>query len=626
MRRNLFDCISSLFFLSFIENDSILCMFTKNRRGRFMNKQMLDILRFIFEEGFINQRDLSIKTNYSLGLVNKLLKKMIELELVDVNYSITNKGNNLIQESKPKRAIILAAGSGIRMAPLSFEMPKGLMEVKGEVLIERIIRQLNAVGIKEIYVVVGFMKEQFEYLIDDFGVVLVTNSKYQKRNNLYSLSLLKEKIDNTYIIPCDIYCRENPFNVNEVYSWYMVSDELVDDYAVKVTRNYEIIMENTQAGNQMIGISYISSDVADKVSQNLSLLCDNPKYFHSFWEEALIEKNKMIVSARVVNKNKYIEINTYEQLREIDSDSNSLNTDAIKIIENVFNTTRENIQDIQVLKKGMTNRSFIFKCKDKKYIMRIPGEGTDNLINRSQEYEVYQILKGKNISDEIIYMNPENGYKITRFISNCRNCNSLNTEDLIKCMRKLKEFHDSDNKVSHTFNLYEKIEYYQSLWLSNKSVYRDYEKVKKNVLSLKAFIESFELKHCLTHIDAVPDNFLIYEDEFGDEHVRLIDWEYAAMQDPHVDIAMFCIYALYERRQVNQLIDIYFENKCDELTRIKIYAYISICGLLWSNWCEYKRDLGVEFGEYSIRQYRFAKEYYQIVVDSLGEVGYKWQQ
>ena len=591
-----------------------------------MNKQMLDILRFIFEEGFINQRDLSIKTNYSLGLVNKLLKKMIELELVDVNYSITNKGNNLIQESKPKRAIILAAGSGIRMAPLSFEMPKGLMEVKGEVLIERIIRQLNAVGIKEIYVVVGFMKEQFEYLIDDFGVVLVTNSKYQKRNNLYSLSLLKEKIDNTYIIPCDIYCRENPFNVNEVYSWYMVSDELVDDYAIKVNRNYEIIMENTQKGNQMVGISYICGDISDKVSQKISLLCDNPKYFHSFWEEALIEKNKMIVSARVVNKNKYIEINTYEQLREIDSDSNSLNTDAIKIIENVFNTTRENIQDIQVLKKGMTNRSFIFKCKDKKYIMRIPGEGTDNLINRSQEYEVYQILKGKNISDEIIYMNPENGYKITRFISNCRNCNSLKTEDLIKCMRKLKEFHDSDNKVSHTFNLYEKIEYYQSLWLSNKSVYRDYEKVKKNVLSLKAFIESFELKHCLTHIDAVPDNFLIYEDEFGDEHVRLIDWEYAAMQDPHVDIAMFCIYALYERRQVDQLIDIYFENKCDELTRIKIYAYISICGLLWSNWCEYKRDLGVEFGEYSIRQYRFAKEYYQIVVDSLGEVGYKWQQ
>lgn len=626
MRRNLFDCISSLFFLSFIENDSILCMFTKNRRGRFMNKQMLDILRFIFEEGFTNQRDLSIKTIYSLGLVNKSLKKMIELELLDIDYSITKKGNNLIQKNKPKSAIILAAGSGIRMAPLNFEMPKALMEVKSEVLIERIIRQLNAVGIKEIYIVVGFMKEQFEYLIDDYGVVLVTNSKYQKRNNLYSLSLLKDKIDNTYIIPCDIYCKENPFNNNEAYSWYMVSDELVDDYAVKVTRNYEIIMENTQAGNQMIGISYISSDVADKVSQNLSLLCDNPKYFHSFWEEALIEKNKMIVSARVVNKNKYIEINTYEQLREIDSDSNSLNTDAIKIIENVFNTTRENIQDIQVLKKGMTNRSFIFKCKDKKYIMRIPGEGTDNLINRSQEYEVYQILKGKNISDEIIYMNPENGYKITRFISNCRNCNSLNTEDLIKCMRKLKEFHDSDNKVSHTFNLYDKIEYYQSLWLSNKSVYRDYEKVKKNVLSLKAFIESFELKHCLTHIDAVPDNFLIYEDEFGDEHVRLIDWEYAAMQDPHVDIAMFCIYALYERRQVDQLIDIYFENKCDELTRIKIYAYISICGLLWSNWCEYKRDLGVEFGEYSIRQYRFAKEYYQIVVDSLGEVGYKWQQ
>ena len=217
MRRNLFDGISSLYFLSFIENDSILCMFTKNRRGRFMNKQMLDVLRFIFEEGFINQRDLSIKTNYSLGLVNKLLKKMIELELVDVNYSITKKGNNLIQKNKPKSAIILAAGSGIRMAPLNFEMPKALMEVKSEVLIERIIKQLNAVGIKEIYSVVGFMKEQYEYLIDTYGVKLIVNAEYASKNNLHSLKLALSHLSNSYIVPCDIWCKENPFNCHELY-------------------------------------------------------------------------------------------------------------------------------------------------------------------------------------------------------------------------------------------------------------------------------------------------------------------------------------------------------------------------------------------------------------------------
>ncbi len=90
------------------------------------------------------------------------------------------------------------------------------------------------------------------------------------------------------------------------------------------------------------------------------------------------------------------------------------------------------------------------------------------------------------------------------------------------------------------------------------------------------------------------------------------------MQDPHVDIAMFCIYSLYNRAQVDRLIDIYFEGKCDDAVRIKIYCYIACCGLLWSNWCEYKRQLGAEFGEYSLRQYRYAKDYYKIVSELIG--------
>ena len=102
-----------------------------------------------------------------------------------------------------------------------------------------------------------------------------------------------------------------------------------------------------------------------------------------------------------------------------------------------------------------------------------------------------------------------------------------------------------------------------------------------------------------------------------EEKIKLIDWEYAAMQDIHLDIAMFCIYSMYNRQQVDNLIDIYFENKCDQQTRIKIYCYISMCGLLWSNWCEYKYTLGVEFGKYSLAQYRFAKDYYNIVIEEM---------
>ena len=84
---------------------------------------------------------------------------------------------------------------------------------------------------------------------------------------------------------------------------------------------------------------------------------------------------------------------------------------------------------------------------------------------------------------------------------------------------------------------------------------------------------------------------------------------------------MFCIYSLYQKDEVDRLIDLYFENNCKKEVRIKIYCYIAACGLLWSNWCEYKRNLGVEFGEYSIRQYRYAKDYYKLVIKEIDNEG-----
>jgi thiamine kinase-like enzyme len=88
-----------------------------------------------------------------------------------------------------------------------------------------------------------------------------------------------------------------------------------------------------------------------------------------------------------------------------------------------------------------------------------------------------------------------------------------------------------------------------------------------------------------------------------------------------VDIAMFCIYSLYDKAHIDNLIETYFKmsgKKLDENTRTKIYCYVAACGLLWSNWCEYKSTLGVEFGEYSLLQYRYAKDFYKIVKERIG--------
>ena len=586
-----------------------------------MNNLKQDILNNLIKEPFINQRILAAQTGYSLGIVNRSIKELISEGYLDEEIRPTEKALREAKEKAPKNAIILAAGFGMRMVPINTETPKGLLEIKGERLIERTIRQLHEVGITEIYVVVGFMKEQYEYLIDEYGVDLIVAPDYATKNNLHSLKTAADHLSNSYIIPCDIWCEKNPYSRNELYSWYMVSDLVDDDSTVRVNRKQELVVQKEQAGgNAMIGICYLLEAEAAIVRERLEELGRDSRYDGAFWEETLYQKDRMIVTARVVHAADAVEINTYEQLREIDSDSSQLQNDAIQVICQALGARPDEVTNITVLKKGMTNRSFLFSCKDKKYIMRIPGEGTDQLINRRQEAAVYQTIAGRKICDEIAYINPENGYKITEYLEGARVCNAENEEDLQKCMKKLREFHGQKLKVDHSFELFGQMEYYESLWEGTPSAYKDYEKTKEHVLQLKDYIEANAGEQVLTHIDAVPDNFLFVK-ENGKEEIRLIDWEYAGMQDPHVDIAMFCIYSLYKKEQVDHLIDLYFEGNCDDRTRIKIYCYIAVCGLLWSNWCEYKRKLGVDFGEYSLRQYRYAKDYYKIVQQELGEEG-----
>lgn len=586
-----------------------------------MNKQESDILNALLLEPFINQRVLAEVSGHSLGVVNRSLKELIKAGYLNEAICPTAKAVAEYKNKTPKRAIILAAGFGMRMVPINTEMPKGLLEVNGEPLIERIIKQLHEVGIQEIYVVVGFMKEEYEYLMDEYGVELVVNPDYAAKNNLHSLRLVKEHLENAYIVPCDIWCDRNPFHRHELYSWYMVSDLVENESNVRVNRKMELVtVPENVGGNAMIGISYLTKEDSDTVSARIEELCKNPQYDGSFWEEALYNKDRMIVTARVVHSADVVEINTYEQLREIDNDSNQLKTDAIRLICKALCAKPEEVTDITVLKKGMTNRSFLFTCKDKKYIMRIPGEGTDQLINRRQEAAVYHVIADKNICDDIAYINPENGYKITEFLEDARVCDPTDYEDVKKCMNRLRDFHALKLKVAHEFDIFGQMEFYETLWDGTPSVYKDYEKTKANVCSLKPYIDAHTGEKILTHIDAVPDNFLFVQKD-GKEEIRLIDWEYAGMQDPHVDIAMFCIYSLYNKRQVDRLIAAYFTDGCDDATRIKIYCYIAACGLLWSNWCEYKRNLGVEFGEYSLRQYRYAKDYYRIVKDELKKLG-----
>ncbi|MBR3261449.1 MAG: NTP transferase domain-containing protein, partial [Firmicutes bacterium] len=136
---------------------------------------------------------------------------------------------------KADNAIILAAGVSSRFAPLSYERHKALIEVKGEVLIERQIRQLKEAGINEIYVVTGYKAEQFGYLADSFGVKLLHNPDYLIRNNNSSIWAAKDIIANSYICSADNYFAENPFEaeVEEAYYSAVYSEGHTDEWCME---------------------------------------------------------------------------------------------------------------------------------------------------------------------------------------------------------------------------------------------------------------------------------------------------------------------------------------------------------------------------------------------------------
>ena len=143
-----------------------------------MNKDIIQVINHYDEN--ITQRQLSALTGFSLGKVNKIVSEIKQSNLLD---------KNILKPYKVQSAVILAAGFGLRMIPLNDIGPKALLKVNGEVLIERLITQLKEKGIDNIYIVVGYQKEKFEYLIDKFSVELIVNKDYASDNNCHSVAL-----------------------------------------------------------------------------------------------------------------------------------------------------------------------------------------------------------------------------------------------------------------------------------------------------------------------------------------------------------------------------------------------------------------------------------------------------
>ena len=232
-----------------------------------------EVLMKLLQNSNKTQREIAEDLNISLGKVNSVIAELKDKGLIDKNNKITKNGIDSLEPYKVNNAVILAAGMSTRFAPLSYEKPKGLLNVKGEVLIERQIKQLHSVGIKDITLVVGYMKEKMFYLEEKYGVEIVVNEDYYRYNNTSSMILVADKLSNTYICSSDNYFEKNPFE-KYVYKGYYSSvyeEGETDEYCITVDKKDRIIDAKIGGSDTwvMLGHVYFDREFSNKFSSIL---------------------------------------------------------------------------------------------------------------------------------------------------------------------------------------------------------------------------------------------------------------------------------------------------------------------------------------------------------------------
>lgn len=577
------------------------------------------LLREYMEHPDLTQRTLAERLGISLGRAHMCLSSARERGLISPDTQrITRAGLTYLSPFKVDAAVILAAGFGSRFVPLSYETPKGLLPVRGERMVERQIRQLHAAGIKDITLVVGYLKEKFEYLIDKFHVKLLYNPDFECKNNISSVYHARHLFygRNVYLLSSDNWLRENMYHAYEPGAFYsaVYMEGATDEWALTFNKKRQIT--NVKIGGSncfvMYGPAYFSRAFSDAFLPELEKAFLSPGTDDYYWETVYMnllqtEKAEHVpeMSASLQPPNQVYEFENLEELRRFDPYYRECSDNAaMELISRVFRIPEREISGISCLKSGMTNQSFLFTADKARYICRIPGVGTEKLIDRRQECENYAAVSALHISDEVVYFDPENGYKISRYYENARNADPDSKSDMASCMDVLRRLHSSGIRVTHRFDLEEHISFYEALCKKHGEIpFEDYADVKEKMRSLLSDLAKQKRPDVFAHVDPNVDNFVICGDCF-----HLIDWEYAGMADPLLDVAMCAIYSRYDFHRAADLTALYLSRTPTEEEKKIVFSYMALGGFLWALWAIYKGFLGKRFGDYTLVMYRYAKD------------------
>lgn len=514
-------------------------------------------------------------------------------------------------------AIIMAAGMSSRFAPLSYEKPKGLLKVKEEILVERQIRQLQEAGITDITLVVGYMKEMFFYLEDMLGVKIVVNEDYFKYNNTSTLICVLDRIDDTFICSSDNYFTENVFMEKPQSAYYAAeyAEGETDEYCLTTDEN-DVITKVTVGGKDawyMIGHVFFSHDYSVKFKEILKREYENQETRLNLWEDLYARYvNELPMKIKRYEKGIIKEFDSLDELREFDGHYvNNTNSRILKNICKVLGCEEQDICDIKAIKQGLTNTSFYFtavnnKLGGTKFVYRHPGVGTSDYINRESECFSMNVAKRLGLDDTFIYMDKEEGWKLSRYIENVRTLDYHNEKQVEKALSMMHKLHEANIHSEFRFGTWDRsLEFVEKIRHRGRADFADFQNLLDMMEALYKLTKSDGIEERLCHCDCYDPNFLLDEND----KMYLIDWEYSGNDDPATDLGTFICCSDYTEEEAVRIFRIYAGHELTDVELRHYYAYVALAAYYWYVWAIYQTSVGNNVGEYLYLWYRMAKNY-----------------
>lgn len=291
-----------------------------------MTKHQFDILTSIEKaSGKLTQREIAEQTSLSLGTINKTYNELSEMGYISGS-KITDKGLEALEPYRAKRAVFIAAGFGSRLVPITLNTPKPLVRVHGTRLIDNSIEACIEAGIEEIYIVRGYLGEQFDQLLYKYPTIkFIDNPKYNESNNISSAVLASEHMQNAYVFEADLLLS----NKNLITKYQFTSNYLgvpvkeTDDWCFLTKKNQQITKIGIGGTDccHMFGISYWNEEDGKKLAHDLPLSMAMPGGKEKFWDICPLKdfKSNYEVFVRHCSFDDLMEIDTYKELKDIDN-------------------------------------------------------------------------------------------------------------------------------------------------------------------------------------------------------------------------------------------------------------------------------------------------------------------